>query len=104
VNFYIASKLENVARVRELAQELENWGWKCTYKWFKHGSVFGEEQLQATAAEELAGAIRAQLVIVLLPGGRGTHTELGLALAHGKEIVLHSEEPEVFNSISRHSP
>jgi len=91
VKFYIASKLENAARVRELAEILKSWGWKHTYDWTEHGRVLDREALQSVAAEEMAGIIRANIVIVLLPGERGTHTELGIALAMEKDIVIHSE-------------
>ena len=102
MNFYIASRLENAARVRELAEVLKSWGWQQTYDWTSHGMVLGEkDDLQRVAAEELAGVIRAQIVIVLLPGGRGTHTELGLALGYRKKIVLYSEDPASFDPASR---
>ena len=65
MNFYIASKLENAARVRELAEVLKSWGWQQTYDWTSHGMVLGEkDDLQRVAAKELAGVIRAQIVIV----------------------------------------
>jgi len=97
VKFYIASKLENAARVRELAEILKSWGWKHTYDWTEHGRVLGREALQSVAAEELAGVIRADLITILLPGGKGTHVELGLALAYEKKIVLYSENPALFD-------
>ena len=101
MNFYIASKLENAKRVRQLADTLKSWGWQHTYDWTSHGLVLGKDKLQGAAAEELAGVIRAQIVIVLLPGGRGTHTEIGLALAYGKRIVLHSEDSKPFDHEKR---
>jgi nucleoside 2-deoxyribosyltransferase len=33
---------------------------------------------------------------ILLPGGNGTHLELGFAIASGKRIFLHSEDPTLF--------
>jgi hypothetical protein len=98
MRFYIASKLENVARVRQLAEELENWGWKCTYKWYEHGKVLGSAlDLATVASEEYCGVARAELFIALLPGGRGTHVELGIAHMAGCSIVLHSEDPAPFD-------
>lgn len=98
MKFYIASKLENATRVRELAEILKSWGWKHTYDWTEHGRVLNREALQSVAAEELAGAVRADLVIILLPGGKGTHTELGIALSHKKEIIMHSERLDPFDA------
>ena len=98
MRFYIASKLENAALVRQLAKDLISWGWEQTYDWTIHGCVLGDEKaLRDVAKKELYGAAQADLVIVLLPGGRGTHTELGIALMSGCEIVLHSEEPAPFD-------
>ena len=77
---------------------LKSWGWQQTYDWTSHGCVLGDKKaLQRVAKKELYGAAQADLVIVLLPGGRGTHTELGIALMSGCEIVLHSEEPAPFD-------
>ena len=38
----------------------------------------------------------AEVVILLLPGGRGTHVELGLALALGKKVFLCAGDAEAF--------
>lgn len=45
---------------------------------------------------ELEGVAKADFVVVLLPGGGGTHLELGFALARGKRVFLHSEDPLIF--------
>lgn len=45
---------------------------------------------------ELDGISEADFVVVLLPGGKGTHLELGFAMARGKRIFLHSEDSSVF--------
>lgn len=102
MKFYIASKLENAAQVSKLVDTLESWGWRCTYKWHGHGSVRGqgEKRLKEVAAEEYAGVVRADLVIVLLPGGRGTHSELGIALGQGKKVVIYSQDPQHFDQAS----
>lgn len=101
MKFYIASKLENAARVRELAEALKARGWRQTYDWTVHGSVRGDrERLKETACAEWGGVQDADIIIVLLPGGRGTHTEFGMALAMGKDIVLHSEDPAPFEPAS----
>jgi len=93
VKFYIASKLENASQVRQLAKVLKSWGWQHTYDW----TGYEPAQMKEIALNEYAGVINADLVIVLLPGGRGTHTELGIATATGKKIVLHSEDPVLFD-------
>ena len=100
--FYIASRLENVGRVRELKRILEAAGHVHTYDWTVHGSVqdAGLDAIREVARREALGVLSADVVIVLLPGGRGTHTELGIAIADAirgqpKRIVLLSESSEI---------
>ena len=46
---------------------------------------------------EQQGIIDSDVVIILLPAGRGTHIELGMALALNKKIFLCSENKEEFS-------
>lgn len=82
--FYIASGLENAGQVRQVAETLKAAGWKHTYDWTVHGSVAGqgEKAFVRCAVNEVEGVIHAEVMVVLLPGGRGTHVELGLAVAN----------------------
>jgi len=83
--YYIASRLENAPQVRELRDLLTAAGWRITYDWTTHGSVRGGEadrqRIREVAAAERDGVLNAGVFIGLLPGGRGMHVELGLALA-----------------------
>jgi len=87
---YIASALENAAAVRELRDALAVRGIGLTYDWTGHGSVQdqGEERIREVGRAEAQGVRDADLVVVLLPGGRGTHTELGIAIGAGVPVVL----------------
>lgn len=80
--YYIASKLENADKVRELKSVLDAAGWQHTYDWTVHGSVQreGTARIAEVASQESQGVFTARIVIVLLAGGRGTHTELGIAI------------------------
>lgn len=88
---YIASSLENAAAVRRLRDLLVWQGHTVTYDWTEHGSVQSEgpERIAAVAAAEEAGVRAAELLIALLPGGRGTHVEIGIALGARVPVVLH---------------
>ena len=97
MNFYIATKLENARKARDLATILKSWGWYQTYDWTVHGRVYGENSLGTVALNELNGVSSADLVILLLPGEKGTHTELGVALGKRVKVVIHSEDPAFFN-------
>jgi len=90
MKFYIASKLENYEQVKDLSLKLKNAGWVHTYDWTVHGSVkeVSIERLKEVGQLEYNGINEADVVIVLTPQGRGTHTELGIALAMNKQIYL----------------
>lgn len=90
-SFYIASSLDNAEAVRQLAQTLLGRG-----HWTVHGAAYRPEESAArnvvvmrdVARAEMKGVTTADVVIVLLPGGRGTHVELGGALATGKRVLI----------------
>ncbi len=107
MNYYIASGLENFAKVKELKAILDERGWEHTYDWTAHGAVWpeGQERLAEVSALEEKGVTAADVVIVLLPGGRGTHAELGMAITmtaacvdteDAMRIVIYSEDPKNF--------
>lgn len=85
--FYIATGLGRTEDQKALASKLEKLGFSQTYNWAAHGSAQdrGPEGIRDVALAELAGVKEADLFIVLLPGERGTHTELGIALADSIE-------------------
>ena len=78
--YYIASALENAEQVRQVKARLDAAGWTHTYDWTVHGSVQkeGADRIREVASSESVGVFGADVIIVLLPGGRGTHAELGM--------------------------
>lgn len=78
--------------------DLQKMGYQITYDWTSHGSVrhTSASRLQEVAILEIQGILSADFVLVLLPGGKGTHVELGLSLASGKKIFIHCEDPNMF--------
>lgn len=93
MRIYIATTLSNAPRAQALAEWLATHGAYVTYDWMSHGAQghMGAGHLANIAAKELAGVAEADAVIVLLPGGRGTHVEMGAALALGKRVVIIDE-------------
>ena len=93
--FYIATRLERAADHNRVRDALHAAGHRITYDWTKHGSVrhVSTEVMADVAGAELRGVYLANFVVVLLPGGRGTHLELGAALAWRRPVVLHAESP-----------
>lgn len=94
MRYYIASGLENHAKVRELKAILDARGWEHTYDWTVHGSVQkdGAERIGEVAASEIEGVYMADVVITMLPGGRGTHVELGGAITLSDSYVRNPDE------------
>ncbi len=89
MKFYVASNLPNRNMASLMVRALEGAGHECAYDWTEHGSMQTEPDKWPDVAEaELAGVMRADFVVVLLPGGRGTHVELGAALAMGTRVFL----------------
>jgi len=91
--FYVASGLENIEEARRLVALLTAAGWHSAYDWTAHGPVWthGAARVREVAAAELAGVASADVVIVRLPGGRGTHVEMGAALALEKPVIIYAE-------------
>ena len=100
MRFYISTGLPNFARANELAAVLLNRGHEQTHDWRVTGDVRrdGPAAMSEVAFNELRAVRDAELVVVLLPGGKGTHTELGLAIAtrSNKRILLWSEDGREF--------
>lgn len=90
MNFYIASKLENHAQVNALRERLVALGHAQTYDWTSHSPVFrsGLNRVREVSVMESNGVRHADFVVVLWPGGRGTHVEMGMALGLGKPVVF----------------
>jgi len=98
MKFYIASKLENYQQVKGLASLLKQTGWEHTYDWTVHGSTkeMDVEALTSVGQKECDGVKNADVVIVLTPEDRGTHVELGMAIALNKVVYICHEDDKYF--------
>lgn len=95
MQYYIATRLENTTAHNRLRDVLNSLGHVITYDWTTHGPVYshGLERVAEVAGLEAKGVLDADWVIVLWPGGRGTHVELGVALGANKHVHFISPEP-----------
>lgn len=84
--FYLSSAWENRDMVREAARFLQDKGHVWTFDWTVCGTP--NDVYPRIIAEEIEAVRRADVFIALLPGGKGTHVELGAALASGKPVYL----------------
>ena len=98
MKFYIATSLLRAKDHNIVRDALIDLGHTLTYDWTTHGSVkcTTTENLRKVSQNELNGIKGADLLIVLIPGGQGTHVELGAALASNKKIILFSSEEKYF--------
>lgn len=98
MKYYIATSLSKGRAHNSVRDALNLLGHEISYDWTVHGSVkeVSKERLREVSICELEGISGADFVVALLPGGHGTHFELGFALAHGKRVFLHSEDPLLF--------
>jgi nucleoside 2-deoxyribosyltransferase len=95
--FYLATRIDRAAQAETLLEALKSRGWERTFTWTGEDNA-GAEEYPELAVAELAGVREADVLIVLLPGGRGTHVEIGAALALGKPVILHAPDQQTLNS------
>lgn len=98
MKFYIGSGMKNCELVNHYAKLLIENGYEQTFDWVKNinGDVSIDDMIKYATLES-QGIVDADVVIILLPGGRGSHVELGMALALNKKIFLCSVTEEDFN-------
>ena len=99
MKFYIASTLSNADMVQKIASYLKLKGWAQTYDWTKHVPVLDMPGtlLGKISEEELRGVMECDVFFLLLPGKRGSHAELGAALASNKPVILLSTNHDLFS-------
>jgi nucleoside 2-deoxyribosyltransferase len=95
--FYLASRIDRSEQADAVEKALAQHGWERTFAWSSDDPE-GPEGFAQIAAEELAGVQAADVLIVLLPGGYGTHVEIGAALALGKPVILHAPDQKTLST------
>jgi nucleoside 2-deoxyribosyltransferase len=94
--FYFSTRVDRNSEGRLLLKALESRGWERTYIW--SDQTVNPDKYRDIARAELEGIRLADIVVVLLPGGYGTHAEIGAALALGKPVILHSPDHTTLNT------
>lgn len=98
MKFYIGSGMKNCEQVKCYAKLLKENGWEQTYDWVKNVSDdISKDDMRKYASLESKGIVASDVVIILLPAGRGAHIELGMAMALNKKIFLCSTTKEEFS-------
>lgn len=89
--FFLSTRKDRSTEADELSALLKSHGWERTFAW-KGEDGKNAEGHAAIAIAELQGVRDADVLVVLLPGGYGTHVEIGAALALGKPVILHAPD------------
>ncbi|QFF97641.1 group-specific protein [Psychrobacillus glaciei] len=97
MKFYVGSGLKNKEQVREVGGKLKNIGWNQTFDWTHNEQANNLADLMHIGTQEKEAIKDADYVIILLPGGKGSHIELGMAIALQKQIFLYSPHGEAMD-------
>lgn len=93
-SYYIATTLTNVDQYEFALNIFRPDGWELTYDWRTVGKVEDDNMRPIIAMREQDAIIESFLVLMLLPAGRGTHVEMGMAIAYRKPVILLAETDE----------
>lgn len=93
MKFYVASSFQNMQKVRILSSKLEEIGLQQTYDWTQNEKTVINIDLREIGIKEKEAVKGCDLFILLLPGGKGSHTELGIAIGSGvKKIYIYTPD------------
>ncbi|MFK3936857.1 group-specific protein [Alkalihalobacillus sp. NPDC078783] len=94
--FYVGSSFRNIEQVRLVAQTLIKEGFVQSYDWTEWENVQFVEELISIGEQEKEAIIGSDFIIFILPLGKSSHVELGIALASQKPIYLYSQTDDAF--------
>ena len=95
MKFYLASGFQNKKAVNYVSEKLIAAGCVHTYDWTKNDRASTLEELKVIGEAEKNAIVESDVVVILLPGGKGSHIELGIAIGQRKKIVLYSADEKV---------
>ena len=97
MNFYIASSFSNIDKVRELSNKLKSIGYIHSYDWTQNERANSIEALYNIGEKEKEAVMYSDFFVILLPAGKGSHIEMGIALGLGKRVYLYSATNEIYD-------
>jgi nucleoside 2-deoxyribosyltransferase len=97
MKFYVASSFINIEQVRYVSGKLKSLGHIHTYDWTQNERASTLEDLKQIGKLEKDAVSKADFVVIILPGGKGSHIELGIALGLNKKIILYSPDQSIYN-------
>ncbi|SHI00447.1 group-specific protein [Virgibacillus chiguensis] len=104
MNFYIASSFKNIESVRYIRGLFIKDGHVLTYDWTKNDRASTIEALKCIGQKQKDAVIAADVIIVLLPAGKGSHIEMGIALGRRKKsFFIHQIKKSIILLQQAHS-
>ncbi|WP_417900202.1 nucleoside 2-deoxyribosyltransferase [Bacillus haimaensis] len=97
MKFYVASSFNNIDQVRYISEKLKSLDHIHTYDWTQNERAATLEDLKQIGQLEKDAVAEADFVVVILPGGKGSHIELGIAIGLNKKIILYSPDQSIYN-------
>ncbi|SDN08472.1 hypothetical protein SAMN04488137_3434 [Fictibacillus solisalsi] len=88
MKFYVASSFKNIDKVRRVSKMLKSRGYILTYDWTQNERASTLEELKLIGHQEKNAVTEADFIVVLLPAGKGSHIEFGIALGLNKELFF----------------
>lgn len=85
---HVASSFENASKAQAVMRALEAAGHAIARNW----TSFASHQQSDASRKRLEGIGCAEAVVVVLPAGRSSHVEMGIALGGGHPVVLLAED------------
>lgn len=95
--FYLATRKDRSGEAAGLVDALQALGWKRTFDWTDRDGI-DTTSLSSIAVAEIVAVREADALIVLLPGGFGTHVEIGAAIALEKPVILHAPDRKTLDT------
>lgn len=90
-HYYLATRKDRASEANSIEEALKPHGWERTLTWSDQEGATHAAYADLAQAE-LRAIHEADVLIAMLPGGFGTHVEIGAALALGKPVILHSPD------------
>ncbi len=98
MKFYVGSGMKNAKLVEYYQEKIKEAGWEQTYNWVKNiNSDINIDEIREYAKLEQEGVMNSDVVVILLPAGRGAHIELGMSIALNKKTFLCSITEDEFS-------
>jgi nucleoside 2-deoxyribosyltransferase len=91
---HVAASFENRVVARRIMRQLEAADFSISLDWTGYENA---RQLDQKRARQETFA-RADMLVIVLPAGRSSHVELGMAIAMGKPVVIYAVDPKILDN------